>query len=85
MSDKVRTSADVQTEYNNLAFKAGNLQYELFEREANLKSINETLRSLAQEFMKLKTTEKAAADAAAAAPQAPAADASLASDQTQTG
>lgn len=57
---KTRTTADIQNEYNNLAFKAGNLQFELQERKRNLDMINDTLRALSTEYVSVKQAEDAA-------------------------
>ena len=72
MSQKPRTSTEIQQEYNNLAFKAGNLQFELSERNKGLAMINQTLYDLSDEFVKAKAAENKAvedAKAAAAVPQ----------------
>lgn len=62
-----RTSASVAQEYNNLAFKAGNLQYSIREQQRSLDSINQTMLDLTLEFNGLKAEEdKAAAEAAKA-------------------
>ena len=63
-----RTSDEVLKEYNNLAFKAGNLQYSVFETKREVEAINGTLRSLTLEYNKLKAQEQA--DAAEQAKQA---------------
>lgn len=63
-----RTSDQVLKEYNNLAFKAGNLQYTVFETQREITAINETLRSLALEYNKVKSAEQAEAAAKAAEP-----------------
>ena len=59
MSEQVkpRTSASIQEEYANLAFKAGNLQYEIVERNSNLVMVNNTLRELSLEYTRVKEAE----------------------------
>lgn len=64
-----RTSEEVLKEYNNLAFKTGNLQYTVFETNREIAALNDTLRSLSLEFTKLKTAEQA--EEAAKAAEAP--------------
>lgn len=64
-----RTTAEIQQEYNNLAFKSGNLQYEIVERKSNLAMINDTMRSLSLEYVSVKAAEdKAKAEAAETKP-----------------
>lgn len=58
---KKRTSTDVQSDYNNLAFRAGHLQLEIFNKQKEIKLFNETLESLRLEFTKLKNEEDEAA------------------------
>lgn len=56
-----RTKQDVVTEHNNLAFRAGILQYEASEKASELKMVNETLRALNLEYNKFDAAEKAQA------------------------
>lgn len=60
MSDNKRTSEVIVSEFNNLAFKAGNIQYEVHEKSKELTMINSTLRSLTLEYNKVKADEQAA-------------------------
>lgn len=60
-----RATKDIQLEYQNLAFKAGNLQYELFSKTLDLKQLNEQMRELNFEYVEAKNRE----DAAKAAPE----------------
>lgn len=64
---KERTTKDVLQEYNNLAFRAGNLQYEITCKEADLAGINNAMKELNFEYAKLKKTEDEVAAAVAAA------------------
>ncbi len=49
-----RTLEDVQKEYNNLAFRAGHLQYEIAVKTKDLGMINDGMKSLAAEGSKLQ-------------------------------
>ncbi len=72
---KQRTSEDIVKEFNNLAFRAGNIQYEVSEKTKELSMLNETLRSLTLEFNKVKAAEQAEAAAKAAEAAKPAEEA----------
>lgn len=71
MPDSPRTSAAVVQEYNKLAFKAGNLQYQITEQKRDLNTINETMRSLNLEYAKLKEVEETSAKATPSAETTP--------------
>lgn len=60
MSDK-RSSEEIVKDYNNLAFKAGNLQYTIATQTKDLQKINETLQELNLEFVAAKNAEAEAA------------------------
>lgn len=64
-SPKPRTSQDVQSDFNNLAFRAGHLQKDIYTKERDLKMFNETLDTLQIEYNKLKQQEDAVAKAVA--------------------
>ncbi len=68
---KPRTLEDVQKEYNNLAYRAGHLQYELAVKSKDLDMLNEGMKSLSAEGTKLQAQavldkQKAAEEAAKA-------------------
>lgn len=69
-NQKARTSKDIQTEFNNIAFRAGHLQHDIWTKEKDLKMFNDTLASLQVEYNQVKQQEdsvaKALADAKAA-------------------
>ena len=46
-----RPASEIQQEYQNLAFKAGNLQYELSQKTKDLAIINEELCKLSMEYV----------------------------------
>lgn len=52
-----RKSEEVLNEYNNLAFKAGNLQYQISQFTKDLDLINNTLRDLNLEFNQIQKNE----------------------------
>lgn len=56
-----RSSAEIVKEYNNLAFKAGHLQFEIRDKTADLNAINNTLSALNVEFRGAVEAEKNAA------------------------
>ncbi len=56
-----RTSKAIEQEYQNLTFKSGSLQYEISCKTKDLNLINDTLRSLASEYVATKQAEDAAA------------------------
>lgn len=64
---KKRTSQDVQSDFNNLAFRAGHLQHDIFTKEKDLKMFNDTLVSLQVEYNQVKQQEDAIAKATAEA------------------
>lgn len=66
----VRSTAEIQQEYQNLAFRAGNLFYELSQRTNDLDLLKVAMRDLNFEFIAAKEAEAKAAPAAA--PEAPA-------------
>lgn len=63
MSEKSRTTQEIQSEYQQLAFKAGNLQYAIAEQTKDLGLLNTQLRELNFEFVASQAKEKAAAEA----------------------
>lgn len=69
MSDekKTRSPQEIQAEYQQLAFKAGNLQYAISEQNKDLALINGQLRDLSFEFNAAKAAEESAATDAGAA------------------
>lgn len=67
---KPRTSADIQTDFNNLAFRAGHLQHDIYNKEKELKMFNESLRDLQVEYSKVKQQEDAEQKAPAPALEA---------------
>ena len=72
MSDKpARSVAEIQQEYQNLAFRAGNLQYEICQKNKDLDLINDTLRSLSFEFVAAQEAAKAAEKQPDASPGTP--------------
>ncbi len=66
-----RSTQEIQQEYQNLAFKAGNLQYAIVSQEKDLALLNEQLRNLNFEFVSARTAEDAARAAQPAAEDAP--------------
>ena len=56
-----RSTKDINQEYQNLAFKSGGLQYEIDCKKRDLSLINDTLRSLASEYVSAQSAEAAAA------------------------
>lgn len=63
-----RTTQAIQQDYQNLAFRAGNLQYEIKEKNKDLDMINSSMRDLNFEFIAAKKTEDAVAAAKAETP-----------------
>lgn len=59
-SSPKRTLLEVQSEFNNLAFKAGHLQRDIYLKEKELSMINGTLDNLYVEYSTLKQQEDAA-------------------------
>lgn len=59
MSEVPRTTQEIQTEYQNLAFKAGNLQFAIFQQQKDLDLINQTLRELNFEYVSASEAAKA--------------------------
>ena len=57
MSEKPRTSQDIQQEHMNLALKAGNIAYSIQESEKQLKMIYDTMQSLSLEFVRVRQVE----------------------------
>lgn len=57
-----RKSEEIMNQYNNLAFKAGNLQYQICQYEKDLDLINTTLRDLNMEYNQVQTQEKEVAE-----------------------
>lgn len=49
----------IQQEYNNLAFKSGNLQYELVCKHKDLDALNDQMRELNFEYIAAKNKEEA--------------------------
>ncbi len=72
---KAKTSKDIQSDFNNLAFRAGHLQHDIYNKEKELKMFNESLRDLQVEYNKVKQEEdlvaKAVAEAQAAGQKSP--------------
>lgn len=66
---KQRDTKTIQQEYSNLAFRAGNLQYEISEKGKDLALLNNSMRDLNFEFIGAKAAEDAAAKASAEAPK----------------
>lgn len=62
-----RASVDVQSDFNNLAFRAGHLQFEISCKEKDLKMFNDTLINLQIEYNTLKQQEDSVAKAVASA------------------
>lgn len=61
MSEKKhRPSKDVQQEYQNLVFKAGNLQYAISQNRKDLEAMNNQLRDLTLEYVSAQEAEKTA-------------------------
>ena len=56
---KERSAKEIESEYQNLTFKSGALQYELDCKRKDLEMINDTLRSLAFEYIEAKKKEDA--------------------------
>lgn len=56
-NQKTRTTKDIQEEFNNLAFRAGHLQHDIFNKEKDLKVFNDTLQSLQLEYNQVKQQE----------------------------
>lgn len=69
----VRTLDDVRNEYNQLAFRAGNLQYTIHAAEKDLDMLNESMRNLNFEAAKLQN--EAASESAKKAEEAAAVEA----------
>lgn len=59
--NKKRSLQDIGQEYQQLAFKAGNLQYAISEQTKDLGLLNSQMRDLNFEFNKVKAQEEAAA------------------------
>jgi len=66
-SQKPRTSEDIKSEFNNLAFRAGHLQHDIYTKEKDLKMFNDTLASLQVEYNSVKQQEDLVAKAVAEA------------------
>lgn len=66
-----RSTQEIQQEYQNLAFRAGNLQYELSQKGKDLTLINDQMRNLNFEFISSKEAEDAAAKLASDTPPNP--------------
>ena len=66
MSDapKPRTSTDAQQDFNNLAFRCGHLQHDIFNKTKDLEVMNET-KTIQKEYSDLKKAEDEAAKASA--------------------
>lgn len=62
---KHRPTQEIQAEYQQLAFKAGNLQYAIVENGKDLSLINSTMRDLNLEFAASKAAEDTASKASA--------------------
>lgn len=52
-----RGTSEIQQEYQGLAFRAGNLQYEIVQKQSDLKLLNDTMRELSFEFVKVQAEE----------------------------
>jgi len=59
-----RTSKQIQEDFNQLAFRAGHLQHDIWQKEKDLKMFNETLAGFQAEYTKVKAAEDEAAKAA---------------------
>ena len=57
---KSRSTQEIQAEYQQLAFKAGNLQYAIGQQKKDLELINDQLRDLNFEYTAAKNLEEAA-------------------------
>jgi chromosome segregation ATPase len=55
----VKSSQDVQLEYNRLCSRAGHLQYTISTLEKDLEQVNEALRDLNQQHHEAREREKA--------------------------
>lgn len=64
-----RETKAIQQEYGNLAFQAGNLQYEIVQKNKDLAILNNAMRDLNFEFIASKEAEDAAAKQAAETPK----------------
>jgi len=64
VSLKKRTALDIQTEYSNIIFKTGTVQYKIHQNQKDLELLNKELRDLSFEYSKVKAEEDAAAAAA---------------------
>jgi hypothetical protein len=58
MSDTKRTFETVQTEYQQLALKAGHIQYQIHALSKDLDLLNDQMRDLNFEGAKIKTEEE---------------------------
>jgi len=67
---KPRTSADVQTDYNNLLFRVGVVTRAIAEKERELRQFGEALDSLQKEYNDLVLVEQKVAAAKAEAEKA---------------
>lgn len=63
---KTRSTNEIKQEYQQLATKAGNLQYAIGEQNRDLSMINSQMRDLSLEFTSADNAEKEAAKSAAA-------------------
>jgi hypothetical protein len=68
-SKPVRSTKEVQQDYQNLAFKAGNLQYEIHCKNGDLERLNNEMRDLNFEYIEAKNREDGEAKAKAEANQ----------------
>lgn len=66
MSESKKSSQSIQQEYNQLAFRAGNLQYAIRENSKDLDLLNSQMRDLSLEYISVQAEEQKAADAAKA-------------------
>lgn len=54
---KQRDTKDIQQEFLNLSARAGSLQYEIECKQADLKALNQTMRSLTSEYVAAQQLE----------------------------
>ena len=58
---KPRSIKELQLEFQQLSFKAGTLQYEIYSKNKDLEAMNSTLRDLSLEYISAKELEDAEA------------------------
>lgn len=59
MPEQKRSVQEIQQEYQNLAFKSGNLQYEISQKKKDLDLLNSSMRDLNFEYIAAKEAEDA--------------------------